>query len=152
MEIENNANERLDKAYLEELISLVLEQHEIALEVEVNQTSSCVLPLVTKFLECVNEPSIEEPTIEEIAHAIVEPSLEESTVDVKEEELNVFVFEPTEVFDPKELLEPREEETIQKDELIKEEAEEVKDIEIQVEQKPFRFTTWLQEMWDKVKK
>ncbi len=151
MKIEDNANERLDKAYLEELISLVLEQHEIALEVEVNQTPSCVLPLVTKFLECVNEPSLKETTIEEMAHTIVEPSLEESIVDIKEEELNVFVFEPTEVFDPKELLEPREDEII-KEELTKEEVEEVKDLETKVEQKPFRFTTWLQEMWDKVKK
>lgn len=77
-----------DKEYLEELITRVLEQHEVTEKEDADQMSSCVLPLVTKILEYIDEPESNEAT--------------------------VFVFQPIETFDPNELLEPREEETTSK--------------------------------------
>ena len=125
-----------NEEYLEELITRVLDKHEVALKEEVEQVSSCVLPLVVKIMGYIDGTK-EEPIVE----PIVEPIC-------KNQEEQLFVFEPTEVFDPKELLEPFEQ--------IKEEpvVEEVNDIEepIVVKNPPFQFTTWLREMWSKVKK
>ena len=144
--MDNNHNCASKEEYLEELISRVLEQHEVSSKEEVEQISSCVLPLVTKIMEYIDGPE-EEPIVDPIVDPIVE-------------ETQVFVYEPVEVFDPKELLEPftplKEEILIIKEEQLKEEpVQDIIDVEqpaVIVVDAPFRFTTWLQEMWEKVKK
>lgn len=121
-------NEELNKDYLEELISRVLEKHEVVLIEEIDQISSCILPLVKKIMEYID----------------VEPVIKE-----EEEEECAFIFDHVEVFDPNELLEPVDQ-VDQVDSVEEKEKEEIE--EIVIEPPISRFTKWFKEVWDKVTK